>query len=145
MGKSNLLAGNDGLVLVLSYFALFVVNSAVVSLANLFFPQVVVLGTQSLSPLWALGLSMGVLALINTFVLPLVRIFENKRKRMLNTNEWMLLYFVLNFAGVWLITRGAKELGLGITSWAVALVLAVVLDLAQGVIMMELEKMKKQS
>ena len=145
MGKLTFPKGNDGLVLVMSYFALFIVNSAVVSLANLLFPQMVVLGTQSLSPLWALGLSMGVLALMNTFAIPFIRLFESRRKKMLTTNEWMLLYFLLNFGGVWLISRGAEQLGLGITSWVVALVLAIALDVVQGVVMMELEKMNKKS
>ncbi len=145
MEKPTFSSSNDGLILVVSYFVLFVVNSAAVALANLLFPQMVVLGTQSLSPLWALALSMGVLALMNTFALPLVRVFENKRKRMLNTNEWMILYFLLNFGGVWLVSRAAEQLGMGITSWIVALVLAVALDLMQGIVMMKLEKMKKRS
>lgn len=143
MEKVTFPSGNDGLVLVVSYVALLAVNGVVVSLANLLFPQWVVLGTQSLSPLWALGLSMGVLALVDTFAIPFVRLFESKRQRMFTTNEWMLLYFLLNFAGVWLISRGAEQLGLGITSWVVALAIAVVLDLVQGVVMMKLEKLRR--
>jgi uncharacterized membrane protein SirB2 len=85
---------------------------------------------------------MGVLSLINTFAIPLVRVYENERKRMFSTNKWMIAYFLLNFGGVWLIARGSEQLGLGITSWLVALVLAIVFDLVQGVVMMKLEKMR---
>lgn len=142
MDKTSLQKSSDGVILVVSYLVLFVVNSIVIYLAHMLFPSLVVLGTRSLSLVWAISLSMGVLSLINTFAIPLVRVYENERKRMFSTNEWMIAYFLLNFGGVWLIARGSAQLGLGITSWVVALVLAVVFDLVQGVVMMKLEKMR---
>lgn len=78
---------------------MFVVNTVVVLLAHLVFPTYVVLGTGSLSVVWALALSMGILLLIDTFTIPFVRVFENYRKRMFSTVEWMVTYFVINFVG----------------------------------------------
>ena len=130
------------MILVITYFILFVVNSLVVYLANLWFPQNVVLGTQALTPLSALLLSMGVLSLINTLATPFMNQYEKGRKKSLAPKDWMLAYFGLNFVSLWLITRAAEQLGLGITSWVIAAVLAVVLDLAQGAAMMQLEKLR---
>lgn len=118
------------MILVITYFVLLAVNSLVIYLAHLWFPQNVVLGTQSLSPTWALFLSMGVLSLINTFAIP----FTPKNR--------MVAYFILNFIGLWLVTRAAEQLGLGITSWVIAAILAVILDVFQGIAMMRLEKLR---
>lgn len=142
MDKTSLQKSSDGMILVVSYLVLFVVNSIVIYLAHMLFPSLVVLGTRSLSLVWAIALSMGVLSLINTFAIPLIRVYENERKRMFSTNEWMIAYFLLNFGGIWLIARGSAQLGLGITSWLVALVLTVAFDLVQGLVMMKLEKMR---
>ena len=143
MEKSNFQKSETGIILVISYAVLFIVNCAVIFAANIIFPTQVVLGTKSLSLIWAGVLSMGVLTLINTFAVPIIRVIENSRKKMFTTKDWMVSYFLLNFVGVWLVARCATELGMGISSWVVALVLAVVLDVVQGVAMMQLEKMKK--
>ena len=130
------------MILVITYFILFAVNSLIIYLANLWFPQNVVLGTQSLSPIWALFLSMGVLSFINTFAIPFINHYEKSRKQPLTPKGWMLAYLGLNFVGLWLITRAAEQLGLGITSWIIAAILAVILDVFQGIAMMQLEKLR---
>jgi hypothetical protein len=142
MEKTAVLSNNAGLVLVKSFLVMFVVNVLVVLLAHMVFPAFVVLGTGTLSVVWALALSMGILSLIDTFTIPFVRVFENYRKRMFSPVEWMIAYLVINFIGIWLISRGAEQLGLGVSSWVVVLILAVVLDMVQGMAMMKLEKMK---
>ncbi len=142
MENTAVLSNNAGLVLVKSFFVMFVVNVTIVLIAHMVFPAFVVLGTGTLSVVWALALSTGILSLVGTFVIPFVRVFENYRKRMFSPSEWMIAYFIINFVGIWLISRGAEQLGLGVRSWIVVLVLAVVLDIVQGVAMMKLEKMK---
>ena len=144
MAKKNTLAENPGLVLVVTYFVLFAVNALVVLLANSLMPQQVVLGTQFISKGWAIIHSMGTLALLTTFAVPFVREWEKSRGKMLASYEWMCVYFVLNFVGIWLVTRLAEQLGFGISSWVVALVLAVVLDVVQGMAMMQVEKLRTQ-
>lgn len=130
------------MILVKTFFVLLLVNILVVYLANTWFPQYVVLGTQSISLWWALIHSMSVLALINTFAIPFIRAIENKKGRMLTSKEWMVKYFIINFVGVWVVARFSDQFGFGISSWMVAVVLAVVLDLVQGMSMMQLEKTK---
>lgn len=130
------------MILVITYFILFTVNSLVIYLANLWFPQNVVLGTQSLSPTWALFLSMGVLSLINTFAIPFMNQYEKSRQQPLTPKDWMAAYFGINFIGLWLVTRAAEQLGLGITSWLVAAILAVILDVFQGIAMIRVEKLR---
>lgn len=142
MAKKNALADNPGLVLVVTYFVLFVVNGLVVLLANSLFPQQIVLGTQYITKGWAVIHSVGTLALLNTFALPFVREYEKSGGKMLTPTEWMVAYFIINFVGVWVVARFAQQLGFGISSWMVALVLAAVLDVVQGAAMMQVEKLR---
>lgn len=143
MPDKNLQSKNTGIVFVINYFAFFLVNSLVIYLANQFYPQQVVLGTLCINNLWAVIHSMSTLALINTLAIPLVRELEKKQNRVLSTFEWFVIYFLINLAGIWVIGRFAEQLGLGIASWLVAAVLALILDLLQGVVMMRVEKMRE--
>ncbi|OGV96638.1 hypothetical protein A2W24_01600 [Microgenomates group bacterium RBG_16_45_19] len=133
-----------GLILVITFGVLWMVNSLVLYLAHRLFPSYIVLGTANLPMWWAVLDSMAVLALLNTFTIPFVRQTEAKRGQMFSNKEWMVLYLGLNFVGIWVIARLAEFIGLGISSWMVALVLAVVLDGVQGVVMMQLEKARKK-
>jgi len=135
---------NPGLVLVITYFVLFAINSLVLYLAHLWFPQFIVLGTATVSPTWAILNSMGILALINTFAIPFIREFETKRGKMFTSKDWMIAYFGLNFVGIWLITRLAYQLGFGITSWTIAAALAAALNIIQGLSLMQLEKLRSR-
>lgn len=133
---------NSGLMLVISYVVLFVVNSLVLMLANRLFPDQVVLGTAALTPLWATCLSMGKLALINTFGIPFVTEYELRKKTIFTPIQWMVTYFLLNAVGLWLISRFSEQFGLGVRSWLVVVLLAAVMDLVQGIVMMQLEKIR---
>lgn len=136
---------NPGMVMVITYAVLLLVNAAVIVLANNFFPAQVVLGAAHI-PFWhAVVMSSGKLALLGTFAIPFVREMEARRGEMLNTQEWMLAYFFINAIGLWLVARFAQQLGLGIASWRVVVVLAVVLDLVQGAAMMQVEKWRTGS
>lgn len=133
---------NTGMMLVVTYFALFLVNGVVIWLANSLFPQFVVLGTLAFTQPWAIIHSMGVLALFDTMAIPFVRLYEKGRGKMLSSKEWMIVYFAVNLVGIWGVARFSEQFGLGISFWMVAVVLAVVLDFVQGVVMMKLEKLR---
>lgn len=133
---------NPNMMLVISFFVVFIVNMIVVGLANSFFPQNYVLGTHSLTYLWALMLFSGELALITTLIIPFVTEWEHMRKKIMSPVEWTILYFFVNFIAVWGLTRFSEVFGFGTSSWMLVLVLAVVLDLAQGMAMMMIEKIK---
>jgi len=139
MAKSKS-SSSAGIMLVKTYFVLFIVNSLVIHLANLWFPQFVVLGTGHLTRTWAIILSMAELSLINTFAVPFIRQYEKKRGKMYTNQQWMIKYFLINFVGIWLIARFSDQLGMGISAWPVAAVLAIALDFVQGAAMMKLEK-----
>ena len=143
MAKKSTL--NPGIILVISFVVLFAVNSLVVYLSSLWFSNHVVLGTFTITPVWALIHAMGTLSLINTFAIPFLNQYEADRGKKLSSTEWMLAYFIVNFAGIWLITRFADQLGFGISSWVVAVVLAAVLDIFQGMAMMSLERKRTRS
>ncbi len=131
---------NPGMRLVNTFFVLFAVNSLVIFLANALFPQWIVLGTATFTQTWAIIHSMGLLALVDTFAIPFVREFETGWGEMLSSKGWMVVYFLVNFVGVWAITRFSEQFGLGVTSWMVVVGLALVFDFLQGAAMMWLSK-----
>jgi len=134
------LNSHTGMILIASYLVLLLVNSLTVYLGSLIFTSFIVLGTHELTPLFAVLLSTGILSLICTFAIPFVRVYENYSHKMFTTPQWMGVYFTINFITIWLITRFAFQLGFGISSWMVALVLAVILDVLQGLAIKSLGK-----
>ena len=143
MSKEEIQA-KTGLTLIYSFLVLFATSVLVILLANYLFPTSVVLGTHTLSFWWAVHHSMFKLAVICTFVIPLVYYHEWKRGHMYSPKEWMLLYFVVNTLVIYGITRFASVLGLGIAHWWIALLLGAALDWAQGMGMMALSKIQGQ-
>lgn len=130
------------MMLVCTYFVLFIINALVIWLANILFPNNIVLGTWSISKPWAIIHSMGMLTLIDTFAIPFIRMCESKYKKTLTPMHWMIVYFLINTGSIWLIARFAGEIGLGISSWIVAVFLAIVLDIFQGLGMKWVGKME---
>ena len=134
---------NTGIMMPISFLVSFLASGLVVYLANMYFPKNVVLGTMSITPIWAIAHSIGSLAIIVTFAVPFIREYENYSKRMFKDKDWFFVYFFINFVGIWLVTRFAEQLGFGVSSIWVVAALAAVLDVAQGIAMMTLEKFRK--
>lgn len=126
----------SGMTLVVSTAILYVANAVVLIASQMLFPKNIVLGTHALSYFWAVFLSMSALTLLTTFVLPFVSRYENRRQRIFSPMEWMALYLGINFVGIWSITRFSEQFGLGVTSWVVVLILAIIMDIVQGAAMM---------
>jgi len=129
------------LEVVLLYFVFLAVNSLVVWLANIFFPTQVVLGTEHITKCWAIIHSMGTLALVNVFMVLFGREYETVKKKVLASGEWLAIRLVVNSVGLWLIARLAEQLGLGIGSWSIVVVLALVLSVIQGMALMWTKEM----
>jgi hypothetical protein len=127
---------NPNLKMSIIFLILWIVNGLVISLANMIFPQQIVLGTMSLSRMMALVLSSGVLAWLATITMPLFTEVEIRKQMVLAPQHWMAGYLVINAISVWVVARFADALGLGIESWMYVLGLAVVLDVTQGMAMM---------
>lgn len=133
-----------GVMMILTLITLFIVNNIVLHIANMIFPDHIVLGTASVSHWWAMYHSMFKLSVICTMVMPLVTMYEWKNKVVFTPKQWMGTYLVVNFVALWVISRFADNLGLGFSSWFVILLFAGVLDMVQGMAMMALgEKSKK--
>lgn len=145
MAKQNkiLFANNPGMIFVLTYIILMATTAGVIYLANMWFPQYVVLGTMSMTPMWAICLTASKLALLGTFALPFLTEFELHRKKELSSTEMMIAYLVINFFAVWGVTRFSEIYGMGVTSWVVVLALAAALDIVQGIAMVMFEKVRK--
>lgn len=103
-------------------------------LANQFFPNSVALGTDLLSTWQALLLSMLVLTSITVGFIPVVEMIATAGKRAMSGVDWMVTYFVINAVGIWVVARFAEQLGMGISSWVVAVVMALVIDAVQGLL-----------
>lgn len=139
----NVLQTNPGMVMVVTYAAMFVVNAIGIYFANMFFPANIVLGTFSMNSWWAIFHSASMLSLILTLAVPFVAEIEKWKQREFTPAEWMASFFVLNFVSVWLIARFSDQFGLGISAWYIAAGLAFVLNLIQGLVMMQVEKIRK--
>lgn len=133
---------NPGTILTPSYFLLFASSSAVILLANMLFPNNVVVGTMSLSTGWAVAVSMGALSVFLTLAIPFASVLEKWKGRELSPRDWLFDYFLLNTILIWLLSRASDVFGLGISSWYVAAGLGMGLSLAQGLVMMLLEKLR---
>lgn len=129
-----------GIMMPITYFSIFAVTAVLVYAASMLFPSEVVLGTHAISTEWALIHSIGTLALLHTFAVPVIREYENSRGKKFSDRDWMLTYFALNFVGLWILSRFAEQLGLGLSSWVVALLLAIVVNLGQAAVMILIDK-----
>ena len=132
-----------GLMMIYSFIALFVTNVLVLMLANALFPQAIVLGTYSISYMWAIYHSMFKLTVVDVFVMPLVTYYEWKKGVTFTPQQWMITYFLVDFVVLYGVTRFSESLGLGVSSWIVLALFAFVLDMVQGIVMMQMGKLIK--
>lgn len=131
-----MLERNPAMRLLITYVIVTVVSAIVMYFANQFFPAAVVLGTVSISSMWAIALSAGKLGLVTTFASAFFAEMEHRNGKMLSPSTMIAGYFVVNLAELWFITRYAEIFGLGVSSWVVLVCLALVADLAQGMAVM---------
>lgn len=128
----------------ITFFLIWLVNALVIALANVVFPNNIVLGTMSLSYYMALLLSSGVLAWVATLVLPLFTEIEMRKQMVLTPQHWMLGYLIINVVSLWVLARFAEAIGLGISSWVYVLGMSAVLDFVQGMVMMAYGEAQKK-
>lgn len=136
---------NPNAYMSITFFLLWVVNALIILAANAVFPMNVVLGTMSLTPTIALILSSGVLAWAATVTLPIFTEIEIRKQMVLTPQHWMMGYLVINVISLWIVSRFAEAIGLGISSWVFVLGLAAVLDMVQGMTMMAFGQATKKN
>ena len=107
------------------------VNAVIIYLAGILFPHNVAIGNTSVES-WA---SILVTALLVTVVLMLVEPSLKALKiKVSNSAHIGIIYGIVNILALWILARGANWTGFGITSLWVAVILGLVLNLAQFVI-----------
>lgn len=85
-----------------------------------------------IKPLTGLLQSMAVFSLLTVAASPVIEAVADQMKYKLSFLHWIVLYAGINFGGLWITGRFAEQLGLGVSSWIVVLILAVIMDFAQG-------------
>jgi len=126
------------MILILKFLMLGVINGLIVWLSNLIFPARVVLGTGTISLLRAIIQSAVVLALVNILGIIVLRQYEKGKNRKLEDIERGVIYFLLNTVAVWVIARLAVWVGMGISSWLVAVAIGAVLTAIESVVIVRL-------
>lgn len=131
------------MIAVISFFAIFTVTSLVILVANALFSTSVVLGTANISKSWAIIHSIATLALIDIFAVPFIKLYENKTTQTFNQNQWSFAFYFVNLISIWIITRLAEQLGLGVSSWLVVVILTIFVNIAQTLTIIQVNKIKK--
>lgn len=116
---------NSNYVLLLS---IGIANAIVLYVANMFFPEFVVLGNNNLSPFVATLLTGFLLSAFMGLPEPVMKSAGIKTK-----NEMYLafVYLVFNVVGLWVLARLAAFVGFGVSSFITVIVLGFVLNLIQ--------------
>jgi len=73
--------------------------------------------------------------LLSIGAVPVVEWLSEKRESRLTENKWMLVWFVVNFFSFWIVARFAELLGMGVSSWRMVAVLALIMDVLQASVM----------
>lgn len=143
MFKRKSINKHTGIVIPMIFLLMFIVDSLLIHLANQFFPEAIVLGNDKIKYLWAIIHSMSTLALINTLMLPIMRLYENAKKASLSIQEKFVFNFLTNLGGLFLISRLAVQLGLGISAWYVTALLAIIFSTVQMMVLILFHTVKK--
>ena len=113
---------------ILLLFKMLIANGFIIYLAAYFYPGSVVLGNASLSSMAALTVTAILLTLIISQVEPLLKLAKVRLK---GDFAMAIVYGLVNIIGLWIIARTAIYTGFGISTVSVAVILGVVLNLAQ--------------
>lgn len=104
--------------------------------SNLFFPRFIELGNDITSPLLGAVFSMLVVSLIAVGMMPIIENFAQQNKIELTSTKWLIIYWIIDATAIWIMGRLAAVVGLGISSWLVAVMLGLAINLIQGGLMM---------
>ena len=80
----------------------------------------------------ALLQSMLVFTLIVVGSMPVLEIVSKSLHFKMSDKTWLLAYYVVNGISLWITGRFAELIGLGLSSWMVAVLLGLVLSLLQS-------------
>lgn len=110
----------------------FMVDLILVLLFAVILPSYVALGTDLISPLRGLVQASFLLSFFVISTVPLIEQLVSQMKLELSDRDWFAVFAVVNSAMIWLVARFAVVVGMGISSWRVALMLGVIFSIVQG-------------
>lgn len=103
-------------------------NSFTFLVADISFPHFFELGNVPLSPSYAALTAGFILALVIALVEP---VFTTLNIHVKHDGTWALIYWVINSEVIWGIARFAEYIGLGISAYWVAAVVAATVNILQ--------------
>lgn len=121
------------------FLVYWVVNSAVLLLANLLMPGSVTIGNNIFAAYQALVFTGFLWSVIIWFVEPVSKDLEIPMK---DNTTMMLVYLAVNFATVWFIARFSFITGIGIANYWIDLTIAVAANFFQYTIWQYMDKKK---
>ena len=144
MAKKTDLPTTSGRELAIIFILVYILNAVVIYLAHLILPHQIVLGAKDIPLLWALKQSAIYTAILDMLAIPVMEYVQQLQGKVLTSNAWMIAYLIVNFAGLWALSRYSNLIGLGISAWWVVLILAAILDFLQGAVIMATMKVVKK-
>lgn len=120
--------------LMTTWFAFLVVTLITYYFFNLLFPTYLVFGTDQISGIAALLQSGALLSLLVVGAIPIIEIIGGALNRKMSDSDWMIIYLAINTIAIWIVSRFAEVVGMGISSWMIALVIGFILTLVQGIV-----------
>ncbi len=113
---------------ILNFLGFWLINSVLVYIVGAVAPSGVVLGNQHVGQIQASAFFGYMLSTINILVQPTV---DSMKLKLSDPKHWALLYFAVNAIAVWVLTRLALIIGVGISSFWWSGVLGLILMLGQ--------------
>lgn len=114
------------------FFVYFFVDLIILLSTAVMIPTLLVLGNNLVTPLMALILASFLLSFFVVSTVPIMELIVSRFEYEFTSRDWMAIFVAINVFFLWLLARFAQVVGMGISSWMVALVIGIVLSLIQG-------------
>lgn len=124
-----------------TFLSYWIVNSVILWIFSQLAPNGVVLGNQHVLSLWASILAGFILAAIDSLVEPTLAMTKVKPK---TDYHWTLTFFAANSIALWVITRFALIIGVGIAAFWWAVILGIGVTLGQWTVWAYLKPSRKK-
>lgn len=112
----------------ITFLSFWIVNSILLWVVGQLVPKEVVLGNQHVLSLWASILAGFILAAVDSLVGPTLAMTKVKPT---GDYHWVLTFFAANSVALWIITRFALLIGVGIAAFWWAVILGIIITFGQ--------------
>ncbi len=110
-------------------FTFWILNSLILFLFSIIFPNNIVFGNDVLSEIFAAFWTGFILTFLSWMAKPILAKFKIKVSGLRNR---MIFYFALNIVIIWILARIPSFTGFGITKFTWAIILAFILELIEA-------------